>query len=254
MDISTLFWDANTSELENGYKKTEHGYTCLICGTSYDCEEVYPIDAHFYTAEKMIKKHISTEHISMFHYMLHMNKSYTSLSENQKEVMLLMYQGYNDTDIAKKLNLSASTIRNYRFKFREKEKQAKVFLALMNSINNLSEKKEAGDHDSSSLIQPHRGATQIDERYQITEKDIKSTIKSYMDENGALHTFPAKEKKKIIILREIATNFKSGEIYTEKEINRVLKRIYDDYVLIRRYLIEYGFLDRNTNGTGYWVK
>lgn len=75
-----------------------------------------------------------------------------------------------------------------------------------------------------------------------------------MDENGALHTFPAKEKKKIIILREIATNFKSGEIYTEKEINRVLKRIYDDYVLIRRYLIEYGFLDRNTNGTGYWVK
>lgn len=251
MDTSTLLWDANTSELEKGYKKTENGYTCLVCGETYDTEEIYSVQTHLYTAEKMIKTHILEEHGSMFEYMINMNKSYTSLSENQSEVLSLMYQGYTDTEIAQKLSLTDSTIRNYRFKFREKEKQAKVFLAMMSSLRSHASSSSKND---TTLIQPHLGATQIDERYQITEKDIKATIKNYMDEHGALHTFPAKEKKKIIVLREISKNFKQGEIYSEKEINRVLKRIYDDYVLIRRYLIQYGFLDRNKDGTRYWVK
>lgn len=254
MDTSTLLWDANTSELANGYKLIKKEYTCLICGMTYCTEEVYPVDNHFYTAEKMIQKHIEKEHGSMFDYMVHMNKSYTSLSENQKEVLVLMYKGASDAKIAKELSLSESTIRNYRFKFREKEKQAKIFLAIINSINNQTAISSGSQKDTNPLIEPHLGARQIDERYQITEKDIKQTLKSYMDEHGALNTFPAKEKKKIIILREIAKNFKQGEVYSEKEINRILKRIYDDYVLIRRYLIQYGFLDRNTDGTGYWVK
>ncbi len=34
----------------------------------------------------------------------------------------------------------------------------------------------------------------------------------------------------------------------------ILKPIYHDYVMIRRYLIEYGFLDRHRDGSAYWVK
>ena len=30
--------------------------------------------------------------------------------------------------------------------------------------------------------------------------------------------------------------------------------MYEDYVHIRRYLIEYGFLDRKADGSAYWVK
>jgi hypothetical protein len=30
--------------------------------------------------------------------------------------------------------------------------------------------------------------------------------------------------------------------------------VYDDYVTVRRYLIEYGFLDRKDDGSQYWLK
>ena len=40
----------------------------------------------------------------------------------------------------------------------------------------------------------------------------------------------------------------------EKDINKILKRIYDDNATIRRYLIEYGFFDRSKDCSKYWVK
>ena len=49
-------------------------------------------------------------------------------------------------------------------------------------------------------------------------------------------------------------NFHKGKIYSKKDINKTLKRIYEDNATIRRYLIEYGFLDRSKDCSKYWVK
>lgn len=75
-----------------------------------------------------------------------------------------------------------------------------------------------------------------------------------MDDTGALKNYPAKEKKKIIILAEISKNFSKGKNYSEKEVNVILKRIYEDYVTLRRALIEYGFIQRSNDCSSYWVK
>ena len=75
-----------------------------------------------------------------------------------------------------------------------------------------------------------------------------------MDEKGALSQFPAKEKKKIILLREIMKNFKHNREYHEEEVNKILERIYSDYATIRRALIEYGFLERSDDCKVYRVK
>jgi len=48
--------------------------------------------------------------------------------------------------------------------------------------------------------------------------------------------------------------FDSSEKYTEKEVNQILESVYPDFVTLRRYLIEYGFLDRTADGSKYWVK
>ncbi|MCI1580038.1 MAG: DUF2087 domain-containing protein, partial [Clostridium beijerinckii] len=72
--------------------------------------------------------------------------------------------------------------------------------------------------------------------------------------NGGLKSYPAREKKKIIVLEEISRNFSKGKQYSEKEINRILKRVYEDYVTIRRALIEYGFIERKKDGSSYWIK
>lgn len=108
--------------------------------------------------------------------------------------------------------------------------------------------------DNEEICDAHNSATTLDDRYNITDKEKDQTIKNYMTEEGALKNFPAKEKKKIIILEEIMKSFSKGKVYSEKDINKTLKRIYDDNATIRRYLIEYGFLDRSKDCSKYWVK
>jgi hypothetical protein len=38
--------------------------------------------------------------------------------------------------------------------------------------------------------------------------------------------------------------FVRGRRYSERDVNELLAGAFDDYVTIRRYLIDYGFLDR----------
>lgn len=115
-------------------------------------------------------------------------------------------------------------------------------------------KKDVSILEQGILCDAHKTATTLDDRYNITDKERETTIKNYMDENGAIKTYPAKEKKKIIVLTEVAKNFVKGKKYSEKELNRILARIYEDYATIRRALIEYGFIERSNDCTTYWVK
>ncbi|HAS73481.1 MAG TPA: transcriptional regulator, partial [Clostridiales bacterium UBA8960] len=59
---------------------------------------------------------------------------------------------------------------------------------------------------------------------------------------------------KLVILKRIAESFDKSRKYSELEINEHLKQIYDDFATIRRYLIEYKFMDRSKDGHIYWFK
>ena len=41
--------------------------------------------------------------------------------------------------------------------------------------------------------------------------------------------------------------------FTEKELNEAIKDIYPDYSLIRRYLVDYKFLERDNYGKMYKI-
>jgi hypothetical protein len=64
---------------------------------------------------------------------------------------------------------------------------------------------------------------------------------------------PSKEKKKIVVFQYIMEKFEPGRIYSVKEVNEIIKAIIDDFVTARRYLIEYGYMDRKRDGSEYWV-
>lgn len=102
----------------------------------------------------------------------------------------------------------------------------------------------------------HKGAKMVDDRYAITVEEREKVLNTYFKQgiDGPLESFPSKEKRKIIVLQQIMNRFDRSKKYTEKEVNEILKQIYADYVTIRRYLIEYGFMDRNKDCTEYWVK
>ncbi|GAA0076769.1 DUF2087 domain-containing protein [Clostridium sp. CTA-5] len=248
-----LFWDATIEEVKRGYIEGDESYKCIICEEEFTKGRIYEIDSMLYDAKKATELHIEKSHGSSLEYLLEMNNTFTGISEVQRELLVLIASGLTDKEIAVKLGVAHSTIRNHRYKLREKEKQARLFLAMMELISS-GTKKKINKLDTESLCDAHKTATTIDDRYNITDKERESTIKNYMDENGAIKTYPAKEKKKIIILGEVVKNFSKGKKYSEKEINRILKRIYEDYASIRRALIEYGFIERSNDCSSYWIK
>lgn len=116
----------------------------------------------------------------------------------------------------------------------------------------MSDKKPAGQDPA----QRQRAASTIDERYAITQAEKDEVYRRYFDAEGNLvvKAFPAREKRKIIILQRIAAQFMPNEQYTEKQVNEILARYYGDIATVRRHLIEYGFLARKQDGSAYWVK
>lgn len=248
-----VFWDATIEEVKKGYVELEESYKCIICEDEFTKGRIYEIDSMLYDSRKATELHILEKHGSTLEYLLRLNPAFIGISQVQRELLVLIASGLTDKEIAIKLGVAQSTIRNHRYKLREKEKQARLFLAMMELISS-STKKKVNILDKDNLCDAHKTATTIDDRYNITEKERESTIKNYMDENGAIKTFPAKEKKKIIVLSEIVKQFSKGKKYSEKEVNRILERIYNDYATIRRALIEYGFVERSNDCSSYWVK
>jgi len=90
----------------------------------------------------------------------------------------------------------------------------------------------------------------VDDRYAITTQEEQETLDKYV-KDGKLAVFPPKEKRKLVVLRHLAGKFQADTVYHEKQINEIIKDFYSDYVTLRRYLIEYGFLERNRDGSEY---
>ena len=245
-----VFWDSSIDELKKGYKfdKNTNSYYCLMCSKEYTRGVIYGDDKNNYDAEYAVKEHIKKEHNSTFDYLFNLGKRYNGLSDIQKIVIKGMYENVPDKDIAVNLgNKAVSTVRNHKFSMREKYREAKIFIAIMDLINeqNVSETK---------FINFHKDIPIADDRLIITEEEKSRILKKYFDGEKLLK-FPKKEKEKLIILQEIIKKIDPDRKYSELEINGVLKNIYSyDHIGIRRYLIDYKFMDRTPDCSSYWVK
>ena len=72
--------------------------------------------------------------------------------------------------------------------------------------------------------------------------------------NNKLMTIPKKEKNKIPVLQIVLEMLKERSFeFTGKELNEAIKEIYPDYSLIRRYLVDYKFLERDNYGRMYKI-
>lgn len=247
MEISDSFWNASLEELKRGYNQEKDSYTCLLCGQKVEKGIVYSHENTLYEAERYMRIHIERVHQSVFDYLIGMDKKLTGLTDHQNQLLLLFYQGKSDKEVQQEMGIgSTSTIRHHRFALKEKERQAKVFLTMMELL------KEKDEY-APAFIPPHKTAKMVDDRYAITKEEQEKVINKFFTE-GRLMKLPPKEKQRLIVLREIVANIENERIYDEKELNQLLSVIYEDYVMIRRYLIEYGFLDRKPDGSQYWLK
>ena len=241
------FWSASAEQLAQGYTCDGDDYICLICGHKFELGVIYRHADRLLDAPRMAREHVSAEHGGMFKYLLGLDRKLTGLTELQSRILGLMHRGLSDQEIVRATGGgSTSTVRAHRFKLREKERQARVLLALMGLLG-------VEETTDEKFIPVHKGATMVDERFAITEEEYKKAIDTYF-KDGKLATMPSKQKRKVMVLRHIAEAIPAKTDFSETEINEKLAAFYDDYVMLRRYLIDYGYLERTRDGSRYWVK
>lgn len=244
-----MLLNASIEELKKGYTETNEVYTCLLCGANFEKGIIFRYGDTLCDAERYARLHIEKEHGSVFESLVQLDKKLTGLTDHQNSLMRLFYQGKSDSEIQEEMNIgSASTIRNHRFALKEKERQAKIFLAMMELLKSRDK--------TASLVAPHKTATMVDDRYKLTTDENEKVIKNLFPKGpkGPIRTFAVREKHKLVILREISRRFETGREYSEKEVNEILKTAYEDFVTLRRYMIEYGFMERETDGSKYRLK
>lgn len=247
MDYGSIAID----EIKNGYRFDQemNAYICNYCGEAFHKGQVYSISGNLYVPEYAAARHIEAEHGGNIGQLLCSDNKYNTLTENQKELMALFHSNTPDKEIAKKLGVSVSTVRRQKFTFREKAKQAKLYLSIFELVFGDTPKNE------EAIIPIHDNALYYDDRYVITEQEKSRILETSFESIAPLKLkfFSSKEKKKVVILAKIADQFEKRRSYTEKEVNQILEPIYDDYITIRRYLIMYGFMDRKKDGSSYWL-
>lgn len=82
---------------------------------------------------------------------------------------------------------------------------------------------------------------------------MTTILKYFLDAEGRLTAFPAKRKMKVYALIYLAEVFEANQIYTEQEVNDLLRtrHTFNDPATLRRELYDYRFLDRSRDGKAY---
>lgn len=250
--------DSSLKEIIKGYSydSQQKKYICRLCAKEFEEGEIFKVDERYFVAAKMVERHIQEAHGDMFSLLISYDKKYTGLTENQKNLLTMMHQGMSDNEISKETGLAPATIRHQRFVFREKAKQAKLYLSIYELAIKGGDSRSLQHTTKDQLLEIHKNATMVDDRYFATKSEEEKTLQNMFISLSPLRlkSFATKEKKKIIILRRISEEFERDKKYNEAEVNAVLKEIYEDYATLRRYMIEYGFMDRTNDCKEYWLK
>lgn len=178
--------------------------------------------------------------------------------ESRLALLRILQQGEcNVGDLAAKLSLTEPTVSHHLARLRE----TGLVSLRMEGTQRFYRINEAG------LARFKRLAAQIEQTPErpVVESDDKSWIDALeMDEagrkvlrdythGGRLTRLPNKRAKTLFILRWLATLFEHDRLYSEAEVNEVLKSVYaEDYVSLRRDLIDIGYLRREKSGDRYW--
>lgn len=85
----------------------------------------------------------------------------------------------------------------------------------------------------------------------VEAKTLK-VLSIFLNPDGSIRQLPAEAGKLIIILHYLVQAFEAGIIYSEKEVNQIIKRYHPDYASLRREMIDRNLLSRKSDGSAYW--
>jgi predicted transcriptional regulator len=168
---------------------------------------------------------------------------------NRLKIVALLAVGERSVeDLAAKLDLTSSTVSHH--------------LARLSAIGLVSARAEG----YYSIYRLEEGALAgmahrllKDETLPAVAADVeldvfdRKVLETYLGADGRIKAFPVQRKKDLVILRHVARVFEPRRRYSEKEVNAMLRRFNDDTARLRRYLVEFGFMQREGGGGAYWL-
>ncbi|HRX21682.1 MAG TPA: DUF2087 domain-containing protein [Syntrophomonadaceae bacterium] len=79
-------------------------------------------------------------------------------------------------------------------------------------------------------------------------------IDRFLDESGKIKQMPAKHLVKLMVFEYLAGKFEYEKEYSEQEVNAIIStwHAFGDYFLLRRGLVDNGWLLRLPDGSKYW--
>jgi len=80
-----------------------------------------------------------------------------------------------------------------------------------------------------------------------------SELNDFLDDESRIKTWPSKHAMKRSVVEYLGTKFEVDRVYTEKEVNEIIKRwhTFGDFFMLRRSLIDYKYLQRTRDGSEY---
>lgn len=107
--------------------------------------------------------------------------------------------------------------------------------------------REALQGISKEIFTPENMASLVND---VEGEAWESKVLKNFFEGDRLKEIPASRKKRLVILKWLATQFESGVNYPEIQVNEIIKRYHPDCATLRRELIGYQLMQRE-NGV-YW--
>lgn len=163
-------------------------------------------------------------------------------------VGLLAQREYTVEHIAELLGLSASTVSHHLAKLRK----SGLVSARSESYYNIYRLETKKLEEMSERLLAKETAPELILDVDLDAYDRK-VLNIFCHPDGRIRTFPAQRKKFEVLLRYVVKDFELGEKYTEKQVNQILGWYFEDTAALRRGLIEYKMMARESGGGKYWL-
>jgi hypothetical protein len=90
----------------------------------------------------------------------------------------------------------------------------------------------------------------------MDKTSIPRELRPFMDSGGRLKQWPTRQKVQRMAADYLAARFERGREYSEREVNDLLCEwhTFADWALLRRVLFDWGYLDRESDGSRYRLR
>ena len=145
---------------------------------------------------------------------------------------LLARQEYSVEELAAILDLSSATVSHHLRRL----VKAGLVQARADQHYHVYSLRLQTLRDKSQQILSQDRLQETTEHLDLDAYD-RRVLRDYM-EDGRLKQIPHQWKKREVILRYLVEKFEWDQRYTEREVNEIISRTYDDFATLRRQLID----------------